>query len=107
MREKKKSNVSDTPFAYLVGGMRHEYPRGAKSFTEESREKSVPEESVHFALCRKCAWIGKLRLLGSLIFWSFGHDFLELDFLELDFLAHKFCMVAHFPVHVHDGIECA
>ena len=54
----------------------------------------------------------KVALVRKLDFWSFGHDFLELDFLELDFLeldflAHEFCMVAHFPVHVHDGIECA
>ena len=53
---------------------------------------------------RKVAFVRKLD------FWSFGHDFLELDclkldFLKLDFLAH--CMVAHFPVHVHDGSECA
>ena len=34
-------------------------------------------------------------------------DFLELDFRELDFLAHDGCMGAPFPVHVHDGIECA
>ena len=49
----------------------------------------------------------KVALVRKLDFWSFGHDFLELDFLELDFLAHEFCMVAHFPVHAHDGIECA
>ena len=59
----------------------------------------------------------KVALVRKLDFWSFGHDFLELDcleldcleldFLELDFLAHDFCMVAHFPVNVHDGSECA
>ena len=54
----------------------------------------------------------RVALVRKLDFWIFGHDFLELDFLELDFreldfLAHDGCMVAPFPVHVHDGIECA
>ena len=119
-REKKKKSsnsvskldVSDTPFAYLVRGMRHEYPRVAKSFPEASREKSVPEESVHFALCRNCAWIGKLRLLGSLTFGVLGMIFLSLIFLSLIFLSLIFLRMSFawwliFLCMCMMGIECA